>query len=707
MRKNLDLPDVFRRLLRRSFAASFGKLRTGSRNGTAGVKNHAKVVNLRKVFVISIIFFAFALRMFRASTTLMWGDEGFSVYSASRDLYAITFAGKDVDPHPPLYYYLFHFWLPQAGTSELAIRFFSIFFGTATVALIFALGKRLYNARIGALAAALFSIAPFAVHYSQEVRMYALVMFLGALTMSVFVRWIESVSRLPLRATQESRTKLEDPKRSDRGNNLQVIRRLLRRFAPRNDMWLLGFAFFLSMLLTQYSLYQAAFLFIAQGVFLIPYLKTRFLFILKWLAVSVAIILLFVPWLAAHSSSAFIDIKDVAGENAQPMSLYEFLTRGFAAIAVGPTIPLATAFTLSELVLAIILIGIAIALFTRTATRNDWLLATHVLAPMLAYYPIYFLAPLYRGRLFALALVPLVLVLARSAALFTQRAKIAAIPIALVLVGVSAYSLTNYFYNYSRYSPVVDDYIPAIHAIEQRAQSGDVVLFHAYWQIGYFLSHHRGATLEYRLLDDQRDLDYALARPRNVWAIVQGLPIHGGEVWLDRNAYSVDERDYGQMRVLSYRVGDPVRAEKFSPLILFDNGIALVGYRLNDAAIESGRGTATIELDWQATQRIEDDYTVSVRLTDLRGQTIFTQVDSQPVNGILPTSGWESGQTVIDRRGLAIPDGAPAGEYAIQIVMYQYVDNRVANVIAPDNFRGQSILLGKVTVIRPADTPRK
>src|SRR5574341_1942537 len=82
--------------------------------------------NPRKVLLIVIILLAFALRMYKASTTPMWGDEGFSVYSASRDLYAITFEGKDVDPHPPLYYYLFHFWLPLAGTSELSIRFFSI-----------------------------------------------------------------------------------------------------------------------------------------------------------------------------------------------------------------------------------------------------------------------------------------------------------------------------------------------------------------------------------------------------------------------------------------------------------------------------------------------------------------------------------------------------------------------------------------------------
>lgn len=139
--------------------------------------------------LLVILLLAFALRMFHASTTRMWGDEGFSVFSASRDLYAITFEGKDVDPHPPLYYYLFHFWLTLAGTSKLSIRFFSIFFGTATVALIYMLGKEMFNRRVGAISAALLALTPFAVHYSQEVRMYALVMFLGAVTLYVFARW--------------------------------------------------------------------------------------------------------------------------------------------------------------------------------------------------------------------------------------------------------------------------------------------------------------------------------------------------------------------------------------------------------------------------------------------------------------------------------------------------------------------------------------
>lgn len=630
--------------------------------------NWSRLALTSGIVLFAILLVAFALRMFHASTTLMWGDEGFSVYSASRDLYAITFEGKDVDPHPPLYYYLFHFWLLVSGTSKLSIRFFSIFFGTAIVAMAYTLGRMFFSRRVGVTAAALLALAPFAVQYSQEVRMYALVMFLGAVTLYVFARWTKQ-------------TYPPTPLLNRRGGGL------------------LGFALFGSMLLTQYSLYQSAFLFVAQGIFLLPFLKVQGRVFLKWLGISSAIILLFIPWLILHSASAFSDIKDVAGES-QPMGIFEFLARGFAAIAAGPTIQIGIAIAISEIFLAILLVGIALVLATKRATRNDWLLGVHVAIPMLLYYPIYYLAPLYRGRLFALALVPLVILLARSAALIAARVNWSAAPLAIVFLGASLFSLENYFFYYSRYNASVDDYIPAIRAIEPRAQTGDVVLFHAYWQIGYFLTEYHGAPIEYRLLDNAKDLDYALARPRNVWVIVQGLPIHGGEVTMDRAAFPYDETDYGQMRVLAYRTESPGRGLNYSSPVEFDNGMRLLGYRVNDAPITSGHGGATIELQWQAAHKITDDFTISLRLLGAQGQVI-SQIDNQPVNGLTPTSGWNPGETIIDRRGLPIPADAPAGEYEVQMLIYQYVDNRVVEIIAPDSLRGNVLGLGTVQVAAP------
>jgi hypothetical protein len=419
---------------------------------------------------------------------------------------------------------------------------------------------------------------------------------------------------------------------------------------------------------------------------------------MRWLAVSLAVVILFIPWLLAHSGSALTDVQGVAGDTT-PMNVLTFLARGFAAIAVGTTIPLSNAFALAGLFLAVIILGLGIALFTRKARINDWLLVAFVAIPMLSLYPIYFVAPLYRGRLFALALVPLMLLLARSAVLIVEHARFAALPIAILFIGTSAYSLNDYYFRFDRYSAVVEDYLPAIHDIEQRAQPGDIVLFHAYWQQGYFLSHYHGAPLTYGSVDKPSDLDSAVSQPRNVWAIIQALSHHGVEDWFAQNAAYLGEKKYGEMRVLSYRVGTPAVGETFATPVAFDNGLQLLGYHVNgDAPLESGRDTVILQLDWQAAQNITTDYIVSARVTNDAGNIVWAQEDNPPTNGSLPTSQWQAGQIVRDFQTIALPTGTPPGAYSVQVVLYASNSRQVAHIVAPENRRGQAVSTGSISI---------
>ena len=602
--------------------------------------------------VLTVTLFAFALRMFRVADLLMWGDEGFSIFSASRDWLTITLDTTSIDPHPPLYYFLLHVYFALFGYSELAIRFFSVFFGTATIAMVWQIGKRMFGARAGVLAACIVALAPFAVHYSQEVRMYALAMFLVALGLDFFVR-------------------------------------LFARETRRD--WL---GYVLAMWLALYTLYHTGFVFLAIGLVLLPLFKTRRAFVLRWFAVSFGVVATFLPWLAFRFASAFTGIKDVAGKTL-PMDFFTYLARGFAAISVGTTIPLATALQLSAAFALVIVIALGITFAARTAKFYDALLVSLSLVPILAYYPLYLALPLYRGRLFALACIPLMLLFARALMIIEQRARLGLIIGVMFFIGVSAYSLNDYFFRYNRYSPVVEDYLPALREIGQRAQLGDVVLIHASWHQGYFLSHYTGAPLEFRAVDLQGDLEYAIAAPRNVWAIVQALPHHGAEDWLAARAFFIDEKKFGQMRVLQYRAGMPMLGENFSAPITFSNGMQLLGYHLNAETLQAGRDVVTLQLDWQTPQNIPDDYTVSVRLTNSAGDVIWAQNDTPP---LAPTSSWRAGQGVIDRHAFIIPPGIPPGNYSVQVVVYASDDGRVANIIAPENRRGGAMQTGSVQI---------
>ncbi|MEW5718451.1 MAG: hypothetical protein AB1817_07495, partial [Chloroflexota bacterium] len=467
----------------------------------------------------------------------------------------------------------------------------------------------------------------------------------------------------------------------------------LRAFVAANSFAWLSYA--LTLLLALYTLYHTALLFLATGLALLPQFKKQRTFVAHWFAVAFSVVAIFLPWLLFKYVSAAAGIKDVAGDT-MPMDLALFLARGFAAISVGTTIPLNNAFMLAGLYAALIALALLIALATRTAKMYDALLLLLSTIPILAYYPLYLTMPLYRGRLFALACIPLMLLLARSTMLIVRRARLAALPIALLIVGTSAYSVGNYFTNYNRYSAVVEDYLPAIREIQARAQPGDFVLIHAYWQQGYFLSYYRGAPIEYGALDNQDDLARAVAQARNVWAIVQNLPRHGAEDWLAQNAFPLGEQTYGKMRVLAYRAGRPARGETFAAPIVFDNGMQLLGYHINDAPIESGRGIVTVQLDWQAAQKIADDYAVSVRVTNARGDIVWARADAPPSSGTQPTSGWQPGRRIADHRALTIPPGTPPGNYAIQIAVSD------ANIVAPENRRGPTITLGTIAVERRA-----
>jgi len=103
-----------------------------------------------------------------------WRDEVFSVLLASRSLKEVFFLTiKDV--HPPLYYFLLHFWIKLFGDLEYVTRSLSLFCHFLLVISCFFLIRHLLKswkpALLGALAI-LFN--PFLIEYAFETRAYLL-----------------------------------------------------------------------------------------------------------------------------------------------------------------------------------------------------------------------------------------------------------------------------------------------------------------------------------------------------------------------------------------------------------------------------------------------------------------------------------------------------------------------------------------------------
>jgi len=142
---------------------------------------------MSKRWTAVILLVAFGLRMVGLNGRALWYDEAFSILYAEKE-WATMLAGAltpvngaAAEEHPLLYYALLHGWMELAGQSPLAARYLSVLCGVLTTAVGFALGRQLFDRRAGQATAVIIAVAPFAVYYAQEARMYAL---LGLLTLS-------------------------------------------------------------------------------------------------------------------------------------------------------------------------------------------------------------------------------------------------------------------------------------------------------------------------------------------------------------------------------------------------------------------------------------------------------------------------------------------------------------------------------------------
>jgi mannosyltransferase len=116
-----------------------------------------------------------------------WVDEGLSVGIAHRPLLDIPGVLRQ-DGSPPLYYCLLNVWMSLAGTGEKATHVLSLGFALLAIPVAYWGAGAAFGRRAGWIAAVLAALNPFATQYAQETRMYALVVLLGVVATSLFLR---------------------------------------------------------------------------------------------------------------------------------------------------------------------------------------------------------------------------------------------------------------------------------------------------------------------------------------------------------------------------------------------------------------------------------------------------------------------------------------------------------------------------------------
>ncbi|MFN8372235.1 MAG: DUF2723 domain-containing protein [Anaerolineae bacterium] len=102
-----------------------------------------------------------------------------------------------------------------------------------------------------------------------------------------------------------------------------------------------------------------------------------------------------------------------------------------------------------------------------------------------------------------------------------------------------------------------------------------------------------------------------------------------------------------------------------------DEQLTLSGYRLDSAVMEAGTHVPLL-LTWRAAQRMDADYSISLRILDETWQQVLPSADiAAPVMGMYPTSRWTAGEVVQDYHELDIPPELPAGRYLWTLVIYR------------------------------------
>jgi len=659
-----------------------------------------------------IVLAGFALRLYRLGYQSLWYDETVSVLLARRSLPALT-AHTAGDIHPPLYYYLLHFWIRLAGSSEFSLAFLSLAFGVLLIPLLFYLGRRLYGVKIGLLGTLLLALSPFNLWYSQEVRMYTLGASLGLLSLLFLLRLIKSQGRL------------------------------------RKVCWA---GYILASALGLYTLYYFAFLLLAQNLMVIGWWLARWakgkqrVSLLPWVSSQIGVFLLYLPWLP-------IAFRQATNPPVPPWRTFTGLAQvgieSWSALSFGQSVDPKTVWPLLLLALALFALGLFSLL--RAQVSDSWFvplsLAGQTLLPILLIYLFSLIVPLFHVRYVFTCSPPFYLLLAVGLVRL-QRRPLVALSLFFIL-GAWAYSIYNFHFDPYYAS---DDHRGVVEYLEERLRSGDAVLINAGYAYPAFLYYYegpiawQGRLVNYRDVADRgegtvvlqtgsiggqatlgwgnpnsdfyatteeetaRSLEEVFSRHPRVWVfrIYDTVTDPQGFIrqWLEEHGRKFEEQLFaGQsfMRVQGflthpgpiYELPDlphPVGVE-------LGGQMRLEGFEGGAAPVRAGEAL-DLALYWRATQRLDIDYHVVLYLVDAGGQ-VLTQTDEMPLGSLYLTSRWKEGEVLREPMRLEIPKDAPGGEYTLQAAIYDLASGEFLSV-EDEGWRadGERVRLGSVVYVK-------
>lgn len=604
--------------------------------------------------LIGLTMLAIVLRRYRLAAHGLWFDEADLIARAQQSFGELVGAFTRAGENGPLYTLFMAGWLKLAGESELAVRLPSAVAGALAIPALIWLGRLLGGWSIGWLAGGLLAISPYAIWYSQDAKMYAL------LTLLVPVSW--SLLLMALRHN-------------------------------RRYWWL------------AYLLVSAAGLAIHVSLGLV-WLSQVLTILWCWPRLGTvrrawtgANALLLVPLVLVAGWQLVLLVDGTRlGSWQTPVTLPEIIQIMAVKLAVNRADP-ATEFWGASIFA--VLAGLGLLGWRRAAPTPLpplRLLLAALLLPTLLFFLVTVRVPLFQDR-YLIVILPAYLLLVAGGVVWLGRHWLPLAWLALVVLGWLAWNpLRDVVY---AVEPQREDWQGAYRFIDAHAREGDIVLVHP----GYLRTT---ASYYARRFDDlarlpiitlpeigadgfgERELDIALVErtggesgggKTRVWLVTSPERLGAADIllqrWYEGNTLRFADHRFNGVRLQTFSYNGPFKAGLWRPEIPlavdFGDELSLVGatWDLEPNHTVRAGDWALLTLRWRVQQVPAVDYVVRVRLRDEVGREV-DRFDIQPLDGHLPTRRWNPRELaqVWDYHDLLIREDLPAGRYSVVVGLY-------------------------------------
>ncbi|MBL7196792.1 MAG: glycosyltransferase family 39 protein [Candidatus Omnitrophica bacterium] len=127
-----------------------------------------------QILLLLIILLGVFLRIYALDRETFTGDEMLTASFSKSSICEIC-TNRLKAGHLPSYFIIIYYWMRLFGNDEFSLRFSSVIFGTASIYILFLVIKHLFDEKIALVGSFLFSVSSASIYYSQDARMYSLV----------------------------------------------------------------------------------------------------------------------------------------------------------------------------------------------------------------------------------------------------------------------------------------------------------------------------------------------------------------------------------------------------------------------------------------------------------------------------------------------------------------------------------------------------